>query len=119
MERRCSKCKQTKNLKSSFYRYKRGRGGFQAQCKDCMGRYKRATKPVAKKVMYRERETGFRVLECPGRVYSPGAEFSRNDFLESLVHLVWPNGMTVKDIASKDDYMVRGKILMLIEIIPE
>ena len=119
MERRCSKCKQTKNLKSSFYRYKRGRGGFQAQCKVCMGKYKRPQKEVARKHLNRARETGFRVLECPGRTYRPGAEFSRNDFLESLIHMVWPDGMTVQDIASKDNYMVRGKILMLIEIIPE
>ena len=111
MERRCSKCKQTKNLKAGFYRYKRGRGGYQAQCKACMGRYKRTPQPVARKVLDRERETGFRVLGCPGGVYRRGAEFSRNDFLESLAGLVWPDGMEVEDIADHRRYTVRGYTL--------
>jgi hypothetical protein len=114
MERRCSRCKQTKNLTTGFYRYKRGRDGFQAQCKACMRKYKRTRKPVAKQTLDRAKETGFRVLECPGRVYRQGAEFSRADFLESLAHYVWPTGMEVEDIADQEQYVVHGKLLLRI-----
>jgi hypothetical protein len=116
MERRCSKCKQTKNLRTDFYRYKRGRDGFQAQCKACMRRYKRTDKSVERRKLHRERETGYRVWECPGRIYRRGAEFSRNDFLESLSGMVWPDGMIVEDIASEEHYMVRGTVLLLVEV---
>jgi hypothetical protein len=73
-----------------------------------MRRYKRTDKSVAKKALDRERETGFRVLICPGGAYRRGAEFSRNDFLESLAGLVWPEGMEVEDIADHEQYVVHG-----------
>ena len=116
MERRCSKCKQPKNLTTDFYRYKRGKGGYQAQCKTCMRSYKRTRTSEARKVLDRERETGFRILECPGRIYSRGAEFSRNDFLESLAGLVWPEGMEVEDIADNRRYRVHGYQLLELEV---
>lgn len=112
MERRCSKCSHTKNLKAGFYRYKRGRGGYQAQCKACMRGYKRTRKSEAKKVLDRQRETGFRVLRCPGGLFRSGAEFSRSDFLESLAGLVWPEGMDVEDIADHKCYTVHGYQLL-------
>lgn len=111
MERRCSKCKKTKNLTADFYRYKRGRAGHQAQCKACMRGYKRTRKSVVRKVLDRARETGYRVLNCPGGIYRRGAEFSRNDFLESLAGMVWPEGMEVEDIADGKHYRVHGHIL--------
>ena len=116
MERRCSKCKQPKNLTTDFYRYKRGKGGYQAQCKTCMRGYKRTRTSEARKVLDRERETGFRVLGCPGGIYRRGAEFSRNDFLESLAGLVWPEGMEVEDIADNRRYRVHGYQLLELEV---
>ena len=73
-----------------------------------MGTYKRTSKAVARKVLDRARETGFRVLGCPGGIYRRGAEFSRNDFLESLAGLVWPEGMEVEDIVDHEQYVVHG-----------
>jgi hypothetical protein len=116
MERRCSKCQQTKNLRTDFYRYTRGRDGYQAQCKMCMRRYKRTDRTVARKQLDRPRETGFRVIACPGGAYKRGAEFSRNDFLESLAGLVWPEGMEVMDIADNRCYKVHGYTLLELEV---
>ena len=80
-----------------------------------MGQYKRTSKPVARKVLDRERETGYRVVTCPGGAYKRGAEFSRNDFLTSLAGLVWPDGMEVEDIADRERYVVHGYSLLRLE----
>lgn len=111
MNRVCSKCHTSKELATNYYHYKRGRGGYQAQCKVCMRLYK-IDKFIPRKQVDRIREQGFRIVYCPDGIFSKGAEFSRHDFLVSLAGGAWPNNMIVEDIETRINWKVRGTTLV-------